>query len=89
MPALAYNVFISALVACCALCLYRLGRGPTAPDRMVAIDIFGVLVVGICGILSVTLERGFILDIGIAWIILSFIGTLTLAKYLSGKKLNE
>ena len=56
---------------------------------MVAIDIFGVLVVGICAILSIITDRSFILDIGIAWIILSFIGTLTLAKYLSGKKLNE
>jgi multicomponent Na+:H+ antiporter subunit F len=56
---------------------------------MAAIDIFGVLVVGICGIISIITEKGFILDIGIAWIILSFIGTLTLAKYLDGKKLNE
>ena len=56
---------------------------------MVAIDIFGVLVVGICAILSIISERGFFLDIGIAWVMLSFIGTLTLAKYLSGKKLNE
>jgi len=63
--------------------------GPTVADRMVGIDIFGILVVGICAILAITTERMFLLDIGIAWIILSFIGTLTLAKYLTGKKLNE
>ena len=72
-----------------SICLYRIIRGPTIPDRMVGIDIFGVLVVGICAIIAIQTERSFILDIGIAWIILSFIGTLTLAKYLSGKKLNE
>ena len=71
------------------LCLYRIIRGPTIPDRMVAIDIFGILVVGICAIISVLTGKSFILDIGIAWIILSFIGTLTLAKYLSGKQLNQ
>jgi multicomponent Na+:H+ antiporter subunit F len=71
------------------LCLYRIIRGPTIPDRMVAIDIFGILVVGICAIISVQTGKSFILDIGIAWIILSFIGTLTLAKYLSGKRLNQ
>lgn len=71
------------------ICLYRIIRGPTIPDRMVGIDIFGILVVGICAIISIQTERSYILDIGIAWIILSFIGTLTLAKYLSGKKLNE
>ena len=70
-------------------CLYRIIRGPSIADRMVGIDIFGILVVGICAILTVKTGRNFILDIGIAWIILSFIGTLTLAKYLSGKKLNE
>ncbi len=72
-----------------AVCLYRIIRGPTIPDRMVGIDIFGILVVGICAIISIKTEKSFILDIGIAWVILSFIGTLTLAKYLSGKKLNE
>jgi len=72
-----------------AVCLYRIIRGPTIPDRMVGIDIFGILVVGICAIISILTEKSFILDIGIAWVILSFIGTLTLAKYLSGKKLNE
>jgi multicomponent Na+:H+ antiporter subunit F len=71
------------------ICLYRIIRGPTIPDRMVGVDIFGILVVGVCAIISIQTERSFILDIGIAWIILSFIGTLTLAKYLTGKKLNE
>ena len=71
------------------ICLYRIIRGPTIPDRMVGVDIFGILVVGICAILTIQSGKSFILDIGIAWIILSFIGTLTLAKYLTGKKLNE
>jgi len=76
-------------IAMSAVCLYRIIRGPTIPDRMVGIDIFGILVVGICAIIAIQSGKSFILDIGIAWIILSFIGTLTLAKYLSGKKLNE
>jgi len=56
---------------------------------MVGIDIFGILVVGICVIIAVLTDRMYLIDIGIAWIILSFIGTLTLAKYLGGKRLNE
>ncbi len=71
------------------LCLYRVVKGPSIPDRMVGIDIFGILVVGICVIIAIISGRMFIIDIGIAWIILSFIGTLTLAKYLSNRKLNE
>ncbi len=76
-------------IALCIACLYRIIRGPTVADRMVGIDIFGILVVGICAIMGILTNRMFLLDIGIAWVILSFIGTLTLAKYLSNKKLNE
>jgi multicomponent Na+:H+ antiporter subunit F len=83
------NILLYAQIALSVICLYRIIRGPTIPDRMVGVDIFGILVVGVCAIISIQTERSFILDIGIAWIILSFIGTLTLAKYLTGKKLNE
>ena len=83
------EILLYVQIALSVSCLFRIIRGPSIADRMVAIDIFGILVVGICAILSVKTGRNFILDIGIAWVILSFIGTLTLAKYLSGKKLNE
>ena len=83
------NILLYIQIGLCVICMYRIVRGPTIPDRMVGVDIFGILVVGICAIISIQTERSFILDIGIAWIILSFIGTLTLAKYLTGKKLNE
>lgn len=83
------EVLLYIQIGLCAFCLYRIIKGPTVADRMVGIDIFGILVVGICAILAITTDRMFLLDIGIAWVILSFIGTLTLAKYLSGKKLNE
>ena len=87
MDMLAILLYIQMALA--VFCLYRVIRGPSIADRMVGIDIFGILVVGICAILAIETQRTFILDIGIAWIILSYIGTLTLAKYLSGKKLNE
>jgi multicomponent Na+:H+ antiporter subunit F len=85
----ALEILLYIQIAMVAFCLYRVIRGPSIADRMVGIDIFGILVVGICAILAILTGRNYILDIGIAWIILSFIGTLTLAKYLSGKKLNE
>ena len=56
---------------------------------MVAIDILGILVVGICALLAITTKRDFLIDIALAWIFLSFIGTLALAKYLSGRKFDE
>jgi multicomponent Na+:H+ antiporter subunit F len=84
-----YSVFLYCLIGMCFLCLYRVIKGPTIADRMVGIDIMGILVVGITAIIALKTDRMYILDIGIAWIILSFIGTLTLAKYLGRNKLNE
>lgn len=83
------DILLYVQIGLSLICLYRIIRGPTIPDRMVGVDIFGILVVGICAIIAVQTGKSFILDIGIAWVILSFIGTLTLAKYLTGKKLHE
>ncbi len=83
------SIFLYILIGMCFLCFYRVVRGPTIADRLVAIDILGILVVGITAILAFETGISYILDIGIAWIILSFIGTLTLAKYLGRNKLNE
>jgi multicomponent Na+:H+ antiporter subunit F len=83
------NIMMYIQIGICFICLYRIVKGPTIADRMVALDIFGILVVGICVIITVLTGRMYIIDIAIAWIILSFVGTLTLAKYLGGRRLNE
>jgi len=71
------------------LCLYRVGRGPTAPDRTVAIDIMGTVVVGFCALLSIVTGYDFYMNIGIAWALLSFIGTIALAKHIEGRGFDE
>ena len=83
------NIAFWVLVALMVLCFYRVIMGPTVADRVVAIDILGIIVVGICVVLSISTGKSFLIDIGIAWIILSFIGTLTMAKYLERRKLHE
>ena len=77
------------LLICCALCLYRIGRGPTAPDRTVAIDILGTVVVGFCALLSLVTGKDFYLNIALAWALLSFIGTIALAKFLEGRNFDD
>ena len=77
------------LLICCALCLYRIGRGPTPPDRAMAIDILGIVVVCFTAILALVTGRDYYLNVGIAWAILSFIGAIALAKHLEGKGFDE
>lgn len=83
------NTYFIILIVCCLACLIRAWRGPTVPDRMVAIDIMGVLAVGITALLAMITNRDFLIDVALCWIFLSFIGTLALAKYLSYKTLDE
>ncbi|MBS3791786.1 MAG: cation:proton antiporter [Candidatus Bipolaricaulota bacterium] len=80
---------LSLLTLSAFLCLFRIGSGPTPADRMVAIDILGILVVGFCALFAVITDRAFYLNIALAWGLLSFIGTTALAKYLEGKKFDE
>ncbi len=77
------------LLISCLLCLFRIFRGPTAADRAVAIDILGILILGFCAILGVSTGRNWYIDIGIAWALQSFIGTLALAKYLEGRSFDD
>lgn len=79
-----YILILSSLMI-----LFRVLKGPTAADRIVAIDIFGILIVGLCAILSIATGRSWYIDIGIAWGLQSFIGTLALAKYLEGRSFDD
>ena len=77
------------LMLCGLFCLWRILRGPTPADRIVAIDILGILILGFCAVLGIPTGREWYIDIGIAWAMQSFISTLALAKYLEGRNLDE
>lgn len=80
---------VNPLLLCCFLCLWRIAKGPTPADRVVGIDILGILIVGFCALFATFTKMNFFIDIGIAWALQSFIGTLTLAKFLEGRSFDE
>jgi len=77
------------LILACFLLLYRILKGPTGADRIVAIDILGIMIVGLCAVLTISTNRSWYIDIGIAWALQSFISTLALSKYLEGRDFDE
>ena len=83
------SYFIAILIICIFLCLYRIAMGPTSADRIVAIDILGTVIVAFCCVLVMEGSREFYMNIAISWALLSFIGSIALAKYLEGKSLDE
>jgi multicomponent Na+:H+ antiporter subunit F len=79
-----YILILSALMV-----LLRILKGPTPADRIVGVDILGILVVGLCAVLALATDRSWYLDIGIAWGLQSFIGTLALAKFMEGRSFDD
>ena len=77
------------LLLCCAMCVYRIGRGPTAPDRMVAIEILGTLVVGFAVLLAAATGRDYFMNVAIVLALVSFVGSIALAKHLEGRGFDE
>ncbi len=83
------TVLIYILVLSVALCIYRMGRGPTPPDRAVALDILGTLMVGFCALLAILTEKDFYINIAISWALLSYVGTIALGKFLENRGFDE
>ncbi len=82
-------LFLFALIASVSMCLYRIGMGPTPPDRGVAIDILGTVMVGFCVLSALKTGNDFYLDVALAWTLISFIGGISLAKFLEGRRYDD
>jgi|SRR5690625_3952420 len=64
------------------LLIYRVLIGPSNPDRAVALDVIGVCLMAIAALTSILIVTTKLNDVILLIGILSFIGTLALAKYL-------
>lgn len=76
---------IATLAGLILLAMVRLFKGPTAPDRVVALDAINTLVVAAMMLLSVVYRQSIFIDVAIVYALLAFTGTLYIAKYLAGE----
>lgn len=85
-----FEICIIIILAISAfLCLFRIARGPTISDRMVGVDIMGIIFVGVTALTGVLFNLSYLIDIAIVLALISFIGTLALAKYLERRTLDD
>jgi multicomponent Na+:H+ antiporter subunit F len=80
---------MGVLIFASFLCLYRMAKGPTAPDRTVAMDALGTALIGFCCICALLYGQEWFVSMAIVWALMSFIGSIALAKYLEGKFYDE
>ena len=64
------------------LAFVRLLRGPTLPDRVVALDLMGVLAVGMLAAYAVAADQPVLLDPAAVLALVGFLGTVAFARYL-------
>ena len=64
------------------MAFFRLVKGPTLPDRIVAMDLFGVLVVGLIVVLAGSSGVRATLDAAIVIALIGFVGTIAYATYV-------
>ncbi len=90
---LPYTEFVSRafyiILLAAMMCLFRIIKGPSTADRMVAVLILVVMMVGICALLALSTGHSWYIDIGIAWALQSFICILALSKNLEGKGIDD
>lgn len=67
-------------------CAYRVWVGPSAADRLQAIDTITTLLIGIIITLALLQGISMFIDVAIALAAFGFIGTLALARYISEGK---
>ena len=79
-----------SLALCCgglAAAFVRLVRGPSLPDRVVALDLIALLLVGVLVISSIASAEPAMLRAAVVVALLAFLGTVAFARYLERRHL--
>ncbi|MCK4448555.1 MAG: cation:proton antiporter [Candidatus Marinimicrobia bacterium] len=66
------------------LCLLRMLKGPTAPDRAVALDTAVTVTTALLVLIGFMLHRQVYLDVSLVYAVLTFVGSVAIARYLEG-----
>ncbi len=82
----ALSVTLALLALAALLAFVRLVRGPTLPDRVVAMDLLGVLIVGLIVVYTAATGVKAFLDVGMVIALVSFLGTVAYARYVERDK---
>jgi multicomponent Na+:H+ antiporter subunit F len=73
---------LGTLALALLIAIVRLVKGPSLPDRIVAMDLVGVLVVGLIVVLAAWTGVRATLDAAIVIALIGFVGTVAYATYV-------
>lgn len=76
-----YAAAALAILVTMGLALMRALIGPTAFDRILAVNMFGTKTVLMIAVISMLMERTDFLDIALVYALINFIGTIAVLKF--------
>ena len=76
------RVSLATLGLALVVSFLRLVKGPTLPDRVVAMDLIGILVVGLIVVLAGSSGVRATLDAAVVIALIGFLGTVAYATYV-------
>lgn len=79
-----YNAILCVLGVLLLCCLVRAIIGPRIADRVIAINMMGTLIVIIICILSFLMHEGYLVDVALIYVMLSFLAVVLLTKIYMG-----
>jgi multicomponent Na+:H+ antiporter subunit F len=71
------------------LAFIRLVRGPSLPDRVVALDLIGTVAVGVIAAYDIATEQPVLLDAATVVALVAFLGTVAFARYVERRGHDE
>lgn len=82
MMLVALYITIAMVTLSALLNIYRLIKGPDAPDRVLALDTLYINAIALIVLLGTTLQTRMYLESALLIAVMGFVGTVAMAKYL-------
>ncbi len=67
----------------------RLVRGPSLPDRIVALDMMTILIVSFCGLYAIQSGETAFVDVAIVLALIGFLATVALARFVERRQIRD
>ena len=73
---------LTALMVTVAFAFLRLRKGPSLPDRVVALDLLTTVGIAVTAVYAMIMNQPLILDVATILALISFLGTIAFAYYV-------
>ncbi len=76
-----FQISLIMLLAAVGFTVFRLIKGPSLPDRIIALDLIALFLICFCGVFAGSTGQVAYLDIAVALALVVFLATVALARY--------